>query len=243
MAVSYTRNIVDTFSKLLSDSYYLEPEIITNLKKILTNCIKASLQTTKKRRKPRRKTGWNLYVRLMMEQEDIKNLKYSEKLKYIGLSWKALSDVERQKYEISAVSENAVDIVGYYYCLEQQMDSNTTNGTSTNISISNNINNILQISNSELNEQTQLYIGKINFRDRIYLHDKFFNIRKIKNHPEKMYQIPKISRRYRDFPILPKVEKLLLCQTCKIIYTEDFLRCRKCDTDNVPFDFYGGKSL
>lgn len=236
MTLTYVRSIVDIFGKSLNESFHLEPEVITNLKKILMNSIKTSLQTTKKRRKPRKKTGWNLYVRLMMEQEEIKNLKYSEKLKYIGMTWKALTESERKKYEISAVSENSVDIIGYYYCLEQSDSKNPK------LFISNEISKVLNVMNSSLNDQTQLYIGKINFRDRIYLQDKFFNIRKIKNHPEKMYQIPKIIKRYKDFPVLPKVEDLLLCQTCKNIYTDDFAKCRKCETDNVPFDFYGGTS-
>lgn len=119
--------VVDRFRTLVNDTYVLDEEVVKNMCEYVRQAEAAVPLPSGRRarprasetaegasdvtgsavvKKPRNKSAYNVYVREMMQAENIKSMNHREKMGAIASLWKGLSETEREDYKTLASKEN-----------------------------------------------------------------------------------------------------------------------------------------
>ncbi len=111
---SYVDKIVALFRKKVTENYELEDEVIISLSEIVRKSVDAvspptARRTRSKPKQRRKKSAYNMFVRVMMQDEDIKSLGHKNKMSAIGSKWTSLVDEDKEQYKSMADDENKRD--------------------------------------------------------------------------------------------------------------------------------------
>ena len=115
MPNDYVDRVVKDFRKCMTSEYDLDKEVVVSLCEMLRTSLKKVSPPTSRRarggktRQRRRKSAYNVYVREMMKDADIKALGHKDKMAAIGSRWKDLNDGDKEPYKTIASDENTKD--------------------------------------------------------------------------------------------------------------------------------------
>ena len=107
---TYAKNVAECFRNMVAKEYDLDEDTVKDLGELVVKACDKTGEPTGKRKatkakRPRRKSGYNVYVREMMATDEIKKIDHRSKMTEIGRLWKALNDDERQSYNAKAAAE------------------------------------------------------------------------------------------------------------------------------------------
>jgi len=112
----FTKKVCETFIDSVTKAYDLDEDFITSLREKLNEAIqqvgvpsgrgRGGAKTTRRRKK---KSGYNVFVREMMADEEIKALDHRKKMSAIGARWKSLDKEQKDEYNDMATQENATN--------------------------------------------------------------------------------------------------------------------------------------
>lgn len=108
----------EAFRSEVSESYDIDSEVISALCEMFAKHAKGLTELAPKRargvktteKKQRKKSGYNIFVREMMQDPEIVTVPHKEKMQAIAARWKELSDEDKQPYNATASSENEVSV-------------------------------------------------------------------------------------------------------------------------------------
>ena len=109
---NFTEKVVQEFRKKVTEAFELDLEIVDTLCQFVeaahqhVGVPSGRARGPRKAQKPRQKSGYNLYVRKLMADEEIKKLQHTEKMAEIGSRWRGLSQDDQQEYKDLAIEEN-----------------------------------------------------------------------------------------------------------------------------------------
>ena len=133
MSNTYLDKIVGKFRKELTDSYELDNDIIVSIISLLRKAYNevappTARRTRSKQKQRRKKSAYNMFVRVMMQDEDIKSLGHKNKMSAIGAKWTSLADEDKEEYKSMASDENERD--------EANVDADVTVSTDADVTVS-----------------------------------------------------------------------------------------------------------
>lgn len=108
-------NATAAFRDSLISSYDLDDEVVDAICDIFKTSAsplaaaapkRSRAKSGDKKQTKRRKSAYNVYVREQMRTDEIKAVPHKEKMGQIALSWKTLSDEEKEQYQLKANEEN-----------------------------------------------------------------------------------------------------------------------------------------
>ena len=114
MPNTYIDKVVQVFRKSVAENYELDDDTIISLSEFVRKALEkvqppAARRTRSKQKQRRKKSSYNMFVREMMKDEQIKQLGHKNKMSAIGSRWTALSDEDKEPYQSMANDENARD--------------------------------------------------------------------------------------------------------------------------------------
>jgi hypothetical protein len=120
------QQIVEEIASNISANYGIDDAIVNDFKTMMMNAMsqyyvydqdqaKANRKVAKGKsasdapKKPRKTSAYNVYVKKMMQSDDVKAVAQKEKMTKIGAMWKALTEDQRAAYKADADAENSAN--------------------------------------------------------------------------------------------------------------------------------------